>query len=97
MYVTKSHMERFKDNTWCKCHPCVLRRAHMTERVAKPWDLVPLNEYEGENYWLEPWLEDIFKLIKEKHQTVRQVASMTGTTYSKVYNHYKEWLTKQTL
>ena len=35
MYVTKSHMERFKDITWCKCHPCVLQQVSKQEIIGE--------------------------------------------------------------
>ena len=40
-------------------------------------------------YWLEPWIEDLFRDIKQKKMTVKKAAMMTGTTYGQVYRQYK--------
>jgi len=91
VYVTKSHMERTKGPmNKCKCHPCVLRRKQIAEQIAKPWELVTMRDYEGDNYWLEPWVEDLFRDIKQKRLTVKQVAALTGTSYGVVYRQYKD-------
>ena len=67
LYVTKSHMERTRvAMSKCKCHPFVLRGKQMAERIAKPWELVTLADYEGDNYWLEPWIEDLFKISSRR-------------------------------
>ena len=95
LYVTKSHMERTRvAMTKCKCHPCVLRGKQMAERIAKPWELVTLADYVGDNYWLEPWIEDLFRDINQKKVTVKKAAMMTGTTYGQVYRQYKEGLAR---
>jgi len=91
MYVTKSHLERTRiAKTKCRCHPCVLRDKQLAGRGAKPWELVTMANYEGENYWLEPWIEDLFKNIEQKKVSVKQAAALTGTTYGQVYRHFKE-------
>ena len=95
LYVTKSHMERTRvAMTKCKCHPCVLRGKQMAERIAKPWELVTLADYVGDNYWLEPWIEDLFRDINQKKVTVKKATMMTGTTYWQVYRQYKEGLAR---
>ena len=49
--VTTSRMESTRiAMAKCKCHPCVLKGKQMAERVAKPWELVTLAEYEGDHY-----------------------------------------------
>ena len=56
-----------------------------------------LAEYEDDNYWLEPWIEDLFRDIKQKKMTVKKAAMMTGTTYGQVYRQYKEVLARLTM
>jgi len=91
LYVTKSHMERSKlAKVKCRCHPCVLRDKLMSERVAKPWELVTIGKYEGDNYWLEPWIGDLFREIEQKKMTVKQAADKTGTSYGQMYRQYRE-------
>ena len=36
-----------------------------------------------------PWIEDLFRDIKQKKMAVKKAAMMTGTTYGQVYRQYK--------
>eukprot|EP00092_Neocalanus_flemingeri_P020663 GFUD01022390.1.p1 GENE.GFUD01022390.1~~GFUD01022390.1.p1 ORF type:complete len:789 (+),score=259.32 GFUD01022390.1:43-2409(+) len=93
LYVTKSHMERSKlAKIKCRCHPCELRDKQTAKMGSKPWDLVTIGNYEGAvgNYWLEPWIEDLFKDIKQKKISVKQAAELTGTKYNQLYKHYRD-------
>eukprot|EP00092_Neocalanus_flemingeri_P061362 GFUD01073754.1.p1 GENE.GFUD01073754.1~~GFUD01073754.1.p1 ORF type:complete len:223 (+),score=69.31 GFUD01073754.1:26-670(+) len=93
LYVTKSHMERSKlAKIKCRCHPCELRDKQTAKMGSKPWDLVTIGNYEGAvgSYWLEPWIEDLFKDIKQKKISVKQAAELTGTKYNQLYKHYRD-------
>ena len=71
--------------TKCKCDPCVLRGKQVADRVAKPRELVTLAYYEGDNYWQEPWIADLFRDINQKKLMIKKAAMMTGTTYGQLY------------
>ena len=66
------------------------RDKQLFSRGTMPWELVTMANYEGENYWLEPWIEDLFKDIEQKKVSVKQAAALTGTTYGQVYRHFKK-------
>jgi len=87
VYVTKSHTKRTRalgPMNNCNCN-CVL---------SKPWELVTIRAYEGDNYWMEPWIEEMFKDIKNKRLMVKQAANLTGASYGHVYKQYGEWVTR---
>ena len=57
-----------------------------------PWELVTLAEYEGDNYWLEPWIEDLFRDIKQKKMTVKEVKAKLSRRESERRGHKDEKL-----